>query len=211
MLRVIFCESLLMYFLNKISTIASESFLPDRLVMLDCEMTGVLPKRDHLLQIAALKLEREGICYKQVEESFVLYLAYAGRPSNEFHRKYLTHIFDQCNKSTISPPEAKKLLHDWLGDWRGHVTPTGDCVPTDIAFLLEKGCADPSDIDVPGTFHFEFFEMNPLKLVARHLLRSKFETPGLNKEGIHDALVDCGNQLLELNHILAILLGDFHG
>jgi len=195
-----------MSFIKKISTLSGTSFLPERLVMVDCEMEGVVPKRDALLQIASLKLQLEGNQYREVGEPLVIYLAHKGKPYNDFHWKYLKKIFYKCNKSKITPGIAKEKLHEWLGDWKGQVSPVGDCVPTDIAFLLEKGCADPSDIGNPGTFHYEFFEMNALKLVARHLVGSKFETPGVDKKGVHDALVDCRNQLCELNECLKIIL-----
>ena len=189
--------------------IAKSYNLPEQLVMIDCEMTGVLPNKDKLLQVAALKLERVKNQYRQVGEPFLKFLAYDGRPENEFQKQYLTHVFDECNKSDLTPARLKTELHGWLGSYLNKATPVGDCVPTDIAFLAANDCIDLShfknDQPVPGTFHYEYFDMNAPKEIARVKMGGKFETPNLD-ENIHDALVDCENQLKELNHILEILL-----
>lgn len=186
-------------------------FLPDDLVMLDCEMTCVQPKRDELLQVAMLKLKRQGIQYEAVGEPLVLYLHTKTQPTTNFHKKFLSHIFEKCNESELAPEQAKAKIHAWLGDLRGKVMPCGDCVPTDVAFLLEKGLIDAPDIvddqPVPGTFHYEFWEMNPLKAVSRHKTQRKESLADLDEENIHDALVDDLNQLVEMNHYLQNLLG----
>lgn len=191
----------------------SESHLPNRLVMVDCEMTGVVPKRDHLLQAAFVKLQLNAGQYEEIGEPLVLYLKYAGSPRNAFQKKYLTHIFAKCNESDLTPSAAREALDAWLGDWKGQVPPCGDCVPVDIAFLLEKGVAVGGDIDdeshpLPGTFHYEYFDLNSLKCAARTRAGHKFdkELPGLDHEGIHDGLVDCRNQHIELNGFLRVLL-----
>ena len=188
------------------------SFLPDKLVMLDLEMTGVIPKRDDILQIAAIKLELQGNQYVEIEKPLVVYLHHAGSPENDFQKKFLSEIFKLCNESEVTPEDAKKALEGWLGDWWGKVTPVGDCVPTDIAFLLEKGIITSPDIgddgQIPSTFHYEFFDLNSVKAFARQKLGEKFEIPGADLVGIHDGLVDCRNQLLELNLYLEILLGE---
>lgn len=187
------------------------SFMPEKLVMVDCEMTGVVAGRDDLLQAAFIKLRYDGEKYCKVGEPLVLYMSHSGRPNGEFQNKYLTDVFDKCNASNLKSDEFKSQLHSWLGDYKGEATPVGDCVPTDIAFLLAGGCIDPCDYDgegkaVKGTFHYEFFDLNAVKAIARTKAGQKFEIDGINKEGIHDALVDCENQLLELNEFLRKLL-----
>lgn len=184
--------------------------LPELLVMIDCEMTGVLPQKDSLLQVAALKLRREGNQYKKEGEPFVQYLEYHGKPENKFQKQYLTHIFKKCNQSKLQPSELKSKLHDWLGpEYLGKAIPVGDCVPTDIAFLWKNDCIDlqhyVDDKPVLGTFHYEFFDMNAPKEMARVKMGGKFDTPDLDPNE-HDALVDCENQTKELNQILKILL-----
>src|SRR5690554_5982897 len=133
-----------------------KTFLPEHLVMLDCEMAGVVPERDALLQVAMLRLRLQGNQYVVEGEPLVLYLQHEGQPQNSFHRKYLKHIFKRCNESDLQPEAAKEKICDWLGDLKGQVQPCGDCVPTDMAFLRAKGLIDPSDFDesgkpIPGT------------------------------------------------------------
>jgi len=202
-----------MRFLRRVQA-KSEQFLPTDLVMLDCEMTGVVPKRDQLLQVAALKLRLDDRRYRVVGEPLNEFLAYRGQPSNDFHRKYLVHVFQRCNASNLTPQQLKVKLHAWLGPLRGKVQPVGDCVPTDVAFLLEKGCADGNDIGdsgpIPGTFSYEFFDLNAVKAIARAKAGSKFDKQLPLDPGVHDALVDCQNQLLELNAFLDRLLADVH-
>jgi len=191
---------------------AEENFLPEDLVMIDCEMTGVVPERDHLLQVAMLKLKLKNNQYEIQGEPLVQYFPYDGQPENDFQREYLTDIFKKCNESILTDEEAKLQIESFLGPLKGKAIPTGDCVPTDMAFLYKRGLLDVPDIkddeELPGTFHFEFFELNPLKAVARQKMAYKFDVAGVDKEGIHDALVDCENQTKELNMYLDVLLGD---
>jgi len=48
--------------------------------------------------------------------------------------------------------------------------------------------------------------MNALKLVARHKAGYKFDKDLQVLPGAHDALVDCKNQLVEMNAIIQELL-----
>jgi 8-oxo-dGTP pyrophosphatase MutT (NUDIX family)/oligoribonuclease (3'-5' exoribonuclease)/predicted nucleotidyltransferase len=190
-----------------------ESFLPENLVMIDGEFTNVNPKRDHLLQAAFLKLKLKDHQYVEVDEPLVLYMQYKGKPTSDFHKEHLAHIFEKCNDSNLQPGEAKQQICKWLGELKGKVQPTGDCVHKDMAFLLEKGLIDDSDISpdgtpIPGTFHYENFEMHPLKTLARHKQGAKKDVAGVDKENEHDALVDCRNQLLELNDSIKVLVPD---
>lgn len=188
-----------------------QKFLPEYLIMIDAEMTGVIPERDHLLQLAMLKLKLNGMQYEIEGDPLVQYFPFDGQPENDFQKKYLKDIFKKCNDSVLSEEEARSQIESFLGSLKGKVQPTGDCVPCDMAFLFARGVIDRADIQddkqVPGTFHFEYFELNPLKAFARQRMGKKFEVEGLDKN-IHDALVDCQNQTKELNTYLKILMGD---
>lgn len=186
-----------------------KTFLPKDMIMLDCEMTGVVPERDSLLQLAMLHLTLEGKQYNVVGEPLVLYFPYDGEPENEFQKKYLSDIFKQCNESTLTDEQAKEEIENFLGPLKGKVIPVGDCVPVDMMFLYARGILDRPDIindkQTPGTFHYEFFDLNAPKALARAKMGKKFKVKGLD-DGIHDALVDCQNQTKELNEYLKILL-----
>jgi oligoribonuclease (3'-5' exoribonuclease) len=187
---------------------AKESFLPDRLVMVDLEMTGVVPERDEIIQIAMVKLKLEGIQYVEDGEPFEVFPHTTAQPSNGFHEKFLKEIFKKANESTTEIADCGPLIEDWLGDWKGKVMPTGDCVPQDMMFLYANGILTRGDIvdekPVSGTFHYEFFEIEPLKATSRQKTGKK-EALDLDK-GIHNAMVDCRNQTKELNHYLSVLL-----
>lgn len=190
----------------------SESFLPKFLVMVDCEMSGVRSSHDELLQVSALKLKLEGSQYQVYDDHFDEYLAYPGVPTRQFHKDHLVHIFKKCNESKTTPAQLKEKLHKWLGSLKGDVIPTGDCVPTDIAFLKAKNCIDEQfygddDKPIKGTFHYEYWDMNALKDLSRTIHGSKYEVDGVDKEHEHDGLIDCYNQVLELNASIRVILG----
>jgi oligoribonuclease (3'-5' exoribonuclease) len=184
------------------------SFLPEHLVMVDCEFSGVLPERDDLLQIAMLKLRLVNNQYEVFDEPLEIFLHSNKKPSCEFHRKFLKDVFRKANESYLEPEDAKQLIHDWLGKLKGVVTPAGDCVPLDLAFLYAKGCIDRGDIvddkPVPGTFHYEVFDANSIKAIARQKMGKKEEIK--MEPGEHNAVVDCVNQTKELNYFLEVLL-----
>lgn len=186
------------------------SFLPEHLIMVDCEMCGTWPKRDPLLQVAMLKLKLQNGQYLVNRDHLNAFLHFPGQPQTEFHHKYLTHVFKACNASKLTPHQLQDQIHEWLGPLKGIATPVGDCVSTDIDFLLTNSCIVRPDISkdgVPilGTFHYETFDLNPIKCIVREKLGMKVK-PNKIIEGGHDALVDCYNQTLELNLFLRHLL-----
>lgn len=186
------------------------SFLPDQLVMIDCEMTGLNVAKDDVIQIAALKLRREGNAYIAHGAPFNVFLHTDLQPTSEFARTHMAEVYRKANEATTTYPEAADALKAWLGDWWSRVTPVGDCVPTDIMFLAAKGVITTSyyeqDTPIPGTFFYEYFDMNAIKLVARSKVGFKFDKELKMLPGAHDALIDCYNQLTELNAILGTLL-----
>jgi oligoribonuclease (3'-5' exoribonuclease) len=186
------------------------NFLPDHLVMVDCEMTGVRPEEHSLLQVAMVKLCLIEGQYRFNPNILVAYLKNDASPSTPFHFEFLSHIFEKCNKSTLTCSELKAQISDWLGDLRGKVMPTGDCISCDMEFLYKNECIDRSGYlndgtPVLGTFHYEQFDLNPIKLIARQKTGEKSK-PAKSFAGKHDAVVDCFNQILELNHFIKILL-----
>ena len=89
------------------------SYYPKKLVMIDCEMTGVQPKNHKLLQVAALKLKlnEEAKQYEVVgDDPFVQYMSCDEVPRNDFQKKYLSHVFEACNKTTEHKKEMKSNL-----------------------------------------------------------------------------------------------------
>jgi len=188
----------------------ASTFMPDRLVMIDCEMTGLDPKADDLIQIAAIKLELQGDQYIETGPDLNFFIHTDKQPASEFARKYMSDVYKQANESTVDYVQAKAILDSWLGDWKGEVSPCGDCVPTDVLFMYMKGVIGLSryegDTPVKGTFHYEYFDMNAIKALARQKKGYKFDKELERLPGDHDALVDCRNQLVEMNAIIKVLL-----
>lgn len=184
-----------------------QNFLPENLIMVDCEMTGPRPMQDELLQVAMVKLQLNGTTYEEVGEPLVIYMKWEGQPTTPFQKTYLKDIIAKCNESNITPEKAKVLVEEWLGDLLGNVVPVGDCVIADLRFLYQNNIIvdsyyDEENKQVPGTFHYEIFDMNSIKCIARTLWGEKKKPQGEDPNH-HDALVDCRNQTLELNQILA--------
>lgn len=186
------------------------SFLPQQLVMIDCEMTGLNIPKDDIIQVAALKLQLKGNQYMIVDEPFNQFIHTDKEPESEFARTHMTEIYRKAQESKLNYQDIATLLKVWLGDWAGKVSPTGDCVSTDIMFLASKGVITTSyydgDTPVEGTFFYEQFDLNPLKAVARTVAGSKFDKQLKRLPGDHDALIDCKNQAMELNAFLGLLL-----
>jgi len=189
-------------------------FLPERLVMIDCEMTGLDPRTDDLLQVAAIKLVwdpvGQGYAPLPLWPIFNLYIRTDKEPISAFALEHMREVYEKCRASTYTLADARPLLAQWMSGWANEVSPTGDCVSTDILFLWEKGVIDLSrfegDTSIPGTFFYEQFDINPVKALARHRVGSKFDKALPLLPGAHDALVDCENQLLELNAFIKVLI-----
>ncbi len=186
-----------------------ENFLPSHLLMLDCEMTGLVPQDHDILQVSALLLKLEETQYTVVR-SFNKYLHSKATPTDEFQRKYLSEIMFQCNNSVETAVSVNLALENFLEKHLGTIQPCGDCVSTDLEFLLNKGVIRRNyfkeNVAVTGTFNYEVFELNSIKAIARHKIGSKFDKLLPLESGIHNALVDCRNQVQELNAFLKVLL-----
>jgi oligoribonuclease (3'-5' exoribonuclease) len=187
------------------------TFLPQRLVMVDCEMTGLNMAKDDIIQLAALKLMLKNGQYVQVGQEFNQFVHTDKEPESQFARQYMVEIYRKAQQSKLNYQDLGSLFKVWLGDWLGKVSPAGDCVPTDIMFLVNKGVITTSyyegDEPVEGTFFYEFFDMNALKAAARTKVGSKFDKQLKRLPGDHDALIDCKNQTMELNAFLKVLIG----
>jgi len=192
--------------------------LPEKMVMLDCEMSGTRPKEDIVLMIAlTMLLRQEDNTYKEDpnKEPCVIYIKTDKKPTRKFDKQFLTHIYEICNSDkAVTKEQAKQMIIDWLGDDKGKLQPCGDCVPFDVMFLafndiIEPNYYDEDDNAVPGTFHYEYFDMNAPKQILNSKMKKKVNLkthPDYDHEGVHDALVDDRNQLLELNELIKGLL-----
>ena len=198
-----------MILLAKSRLMASQEFLPKKLLMLDCEMTGLDPRADDVIQLACIKLTLVNGQYVPSEE-FNEFVHTDKQPETEFAKTHMMEVYEQANASTMDYAGLRSKLETFLGDDVGLLSPCGDCVPTDVMFLYMKDVISLSkfngDTPVAGTLHYEYFDANSIKLVARHKEGYKFDKELPLLPGAHDALIDCKNQTMELNAILKVLL-----
>jgi oligoribonuclease (3'-5' exoribonuclease) len=188
----------------------SESFLPKKLLMLDLEMTGLDPAVDDILQVAAIKLELVNGQYVAGEE-FNEFIKTDKQPESKFALENLAGVYKSAQTKGLELSDIAKKFYEFLGEDLGKLSPCGDCVPTDVLFLYAKNLITLSsydgDVPVEGAFFYEYFDMNSIKLVARTKAGKKFDKElKLTSGPIHDALVDCKNQLIEMNAIIKFLL-----
>jgi oligoribonuclease (3'-5' exoribonuclease) len=186
--------------------IIMEIMLPERIVMIDGEFNGLLPKVDDLLQVSMMKaiFDKERFQYLVHPDVLNIFIHSDAKPTKKFHKEHLAECFEKANKSKITLEEAAAMIDKFIGEWKGKAWPCGDCVTTDLGFLFEKGLIthnyyDENDVEVKGTFDFRILEMKPLKVLA--------ETFGWKKPKDilreHDARNDNFNQMGELNNCLA--------
>ncbi len=176
--------------------------------MIDCEMSGLRVGVDELLQVSAVILRLDGIIYTE-ERHFDTYLHTKNRPVTDFDSKYLSDIYHKCNGSPDTPASVYKAFKEFIGT-DTKLVPCGDCVITDLEFLYNYGILDRNyyegDTSVEGTLDYEIFDLNALKCLSRTKKGFKSDKSLVLDSGIHNALVDCRNQTLELNHYLEVLL-----
>lgn len=184
--------------------------LPQNLLMIDCEMTGLIPHEDDILQVAALLLELRDDTQYHIVREFNKFCHNKKTPVSTFQKTYLSDIYFECNNSTDTYETTRFHLEEFLSQHLGTITPCGDCVATDLDFLYAKNIIKrnhfENDTPVLGTFHYENFELNSIKAVARHKIGSAFDKALPLDKGIHNALTDCRNQLLELNAFIKVLV-----
>lgn len=127
----------------------------------------------------------------------------------------MSSVYKECNNSNTTLQDCSKQVETFLGEWKGKVMAVGDCVITDLRFLFEHNVIKDNDIindkQIPGTFHYEVADLNLLKMVVNQKMGRKMNKrmlDGYDHEGIHDALVDCFNQTIELNYMLNVIFNN---
>lgn len=184
--------------------------LHKRIVMCDLEMTGVNCFRDEILQIAMVKceLDKKTVQYKPVGEVFNIHLHSSLSPTKPFHHEHLTEAYKKSNASNIGLLDARRMVRAFLAEdgWLG-LPISGDCVTTDLMFLVQNKIVDLGDYDekdnhLEGTFDYRILDINPIGRHMRSLGCRPFHEVQSAKLKAHDALNDCFNQIEELNYYL---------
>ncbi len=175
---------------------------PDRLVWIDLEMTGLDPRRDHLLEMATLvtdgRLEVVAtgpeIVIHQPEEV----LAGMNEWSREHHAA--SGLLDRVRASTVSVADAEEQTLAFL---RQHCPPgsaplAGNSIHMDRFFLKFHMPA------LEGFLHYRNVDVTTVKELARRWAPDVF-AGAPRKADSHRALEDIRESIAELAHYRAAL------
>ncbi|MBN4928147.1 oligoribonuclease [Hoyosella rhizosphaerae] len=172
--------------------------MQDRLVWIDCEMTGLDLGSDKLIEIAALVTDKDlNILGDGVD--IVIHAddeALANMPPvvTEMHRN--SGLTEEVRKSTVSIAEAEKLVLDYI---RKYVpTPNtaplaGNSIATDRGFLAR----DMPELD--SYLHYRMIDVSSIKELCRRWFPKVYY--GQPEKGLaHRALADIKESILELSY-----------
>lgn len=170
----------------------------DRLVWVDCEMTGLDLRKDALIEIAALVTDSE---LHILDEGIDLVISAPGELLDgmlpvvrDMHAS--SGLTDQVRASTVSLAAAEQLVLEHL---RAHVPDArtvplcGNSIATDRAFLAR----DMPELD--GFLHYRMVDVSSIKeLTRRWYPRVYFSQP--QKGLAHRALADIKESIRELRY-----------
>jgi len=169
----------------------------DRLVWIDCEMTGLDIERDALVEIACLVTDAE---LTLLDEGVDVIIkppaeALAGMPEVVREMHTVSGLLDEL-PSGITVAEAQDIV---LGYVRGHVGEPkkaplcGNSIATDRWFIAR----DMPDLD--AYLHYRMVDVSSIKELARRWYpRTYFASPP--KRGGHRALADITESIQELRY-----------
>ena len=170
----------------------------DRLVWVDCEMTGLDLRRDALIEIAALVTDSE---LRILDEGIDIVITAPGELLDtmqpvvqEMHAK--SGLTEAVRASAVTVAEAERLV---LEHQRTHVPDArtvplcGNSIATDRAFLAR----DMPELD--GFLHYRMVDVSSIKELARRWYpRVYFSQP--QKGLAHRALADIKESIRELRY-----------
>jgi oligoribonuclease len=174
----------------------------DRLVWIDCEMTGLDIQRDALVEIACLVTDAE---LNLLDEGIDLVIkppaeAMASMPDVVREMHTTSGLLDEL-AGGVTLAEAQDLV---LGYVRGHVGEArkvplcGNSIATDRWFIAR----DMPDLD--AYLHYRMVDVSSIKELARRWYpRTYFASP--DKQGGHRALADIRESVQELRYYRATI------
>jgi oligoribonuclease len=175
----------------------------DRIVWIDCEMTGLDTTADALVEVAAIVTDSELNVLGEGVDVVITPPAAALEQMGDFVRQMHTTsglLEDLPNGTTLADAEARVLdyLREWIPD-AGRAPLAGNSIGTDKAFL---------DRDMPllmEHLHYRVIDVSSIKELARRWYpRVYFASP--TKSGGHRALADILESIDELRYYRAALL-----
>jgi len=175
----------------------------DRLVWIDCEMTGLDLAKDLLLEVAVVVTDGE---LEVLDEGLDLVLAadsdaLAGMREVVAEMHAVSGLTEAVRAATLTVPEAQQQVLDYV---RGHVPERrkaplcGNSIATDRSFLAR----DMPELD--DWLHYRMIDVSSLKELARRWYpKTYFAAP--KKAGGHRALADILESIAELRYYRSTL------
>ena len=171
--------------------------LADRIVCIDCEMTGLSLEHDALVEVAALVTDFELTVLGDGVDVVVAPPAEALAQMGDFVREMHTTsgLLDEL-EGGVSLEEAQRRVLEYVRTWvpePGKAPLGGNTVATDRAFLLR----DMPELE--AHLHYRIVDVSSIKELSRRWFpRAYFAAP--TKSGGHRALADIRESIAELRY-----------
>jgi oligoribonuclease len=172
----------------------------DRLVWIDCEMTGLDLEHDALIEVAALVTDSDLNVLGDGVDVIIKPPAEALAQMNEFVRDMHTHsgLLEEL-EGGLELAEAQRIVLDYVREHAAEANKAplaGNTVGTDRGFLAR----DMPELE--GHLHYRVVDVSSIKeLVRRWYPRVYFQAPA--KTGNHRALGDIRDSIEELKYYRA--------
>ncbi|GAA1480343.1 oligoribonuclease [Gordonia sinesedis] len=175
--------------------------MQDKLVWIDCEMTGLNLESDKLIEIAALVTDSDlnvlgdgvDVVIHASDEDL------AAMPDVVEKMHAASGLTDEVRKSTVTLADAEKIVLDYVRehvDSPGTVPLAGNSIATDRSFLTR----DMPDLD--SFLHYRMVDVSSIKeLCRRWYPRIYYSQP--EKGLAHRALADIRESIRELRYYRA--------
>ncbi len=182
------------------ATPTSDRALADRIVWIDCEMTGLSLEHDALIEVAALVTDFE---LNQLGDGVDVVIApppSALAQMNDFVREMHTGsglLDDLADGVTMEEAQARVLayIREWVPE-AGKAPLGGNTVGTDRGFLAR----DMPELE--SWLHYRIIDVSSVKELSRRWYpRAYFNAP--SKSGGHRALADIRESIAELRYYRA--------
>jgi oligoribonuclease len=166
------------------------------LVWLDCEMTGLDPERDRIIEIAVVvtgpnlepRIEGPAIAIHQSDAQLDLMDSW----NKGTHGK--SGLTDKVRASTVTEAEAERLILDFVTRFvpKQGSPMCGNTIGQDRRFLVKYMPA------LEGWFHYRNLDVSTLKELARRWKPEVYSS--FKKKQLHTALADVHESIDELVH-----------
>ena len=166
------------------------------LVWLDCEMTGLDPERDRIIEIAVVvtgpnlepRIEGPALAIHQTDAQLDLMDAW----NKGTHGK--SGLIERVRASTVTEADAERQLLDFIGKYvpRNGSPMCGNSIGQDRRFLVKYM---PT---LEAWFHYRNVDVSTLKELARRWKPEVYSS--FKKKQLHTALADVHESIDELAH-----------